>query len=387
MIFDLEKKKGLKVKKYHYQIGMQHYIIVDCELAKVCVGNDYNYIFLKKDIFGFNTGYFQRWGKTVEEDPLYSPVGPEILDIEISQNGCPPIIDKDGNSSNCRFCYKKNTNQPPTNMPFYIFKEIFDKFPKCLTQIAFGITGVKTNPDFIKMMLYCRENGVIPNFTLSGADLDDLIALELSKVAGAIAVSVYSTNKDVCYNTVKKFTDLGIKQTNIHCMVSQETLPFVYEVLKDIKEDSRLSKLNAIVFLGVKPKGRAKGNFHSLTKEQYSELIKIALDLKVQFGFDSCSCHKFLNSINDLKLDKKFISNAIEASEPCESSLMSAYVNTFGEYWHCSFTEEESGQEFVDVITAKDFLKDIWYSSSVRKFRDKSIEFNRECIVFPEINN
>jgi len=109
-------------------------------------------------------------------------------------------------------CYKANKNTPATNMTFDTFKAIFDKMPPTLTQIAFGITGVKTNPDFLKMMEYSRAHGVIPNFTLSGIDLDDDMADKCAKLIGAVAVSAYQTDKNVCYNTVKKFTDRGLKQ-------------------------------------------------------------------------------------------------------------------------------------------------------------------------------
>ena len=81
-----------------------------------------------------------------------------------------------------------------------------------LTQIAFGITGIKTNPDFVKMMHYCRTIGIVPNFTLAGIDLDDEMAKTVAGLVGALAVSAYQTDKNVCYNTVQKFTDLGIKR-------------------------------------------------------------------------------------------------------------------------------------------------------------------------------
>ena len=41
-------------------------------------------------------------------------------------------------------------------MTFDEFKIIFDKMPKTLTQIAFGIMDIKTNPDFFKMMEYAN---------------------------------------------------------------------------------------------------------------------------------------------------------------------------------------------------------------------------------------
>jgi len=287
-------------------------------------------------------------------------------------------------------CYKNNKNLPPTNMTLDVFKSIINKFPKTLTQVAFGITGIQTNPDFIPMMEYCRSIGVIPNFTLSGIDLTDEIADKVSKVVGALAVSAYSTNKNVCYDTVKKFTDRGIEQTNIHIMVSKETLPFVYEVLNDRLVDPRLSKMHAIVFLGVKPKGRAKNSYHPLSKGEYFKLVEEALNKNIPFGFDSCSAPKFEEAIKELTLNDEVKKQLIQASESCESDLFSSYINVYGEFWHCSFSEEELNQIFVDVVQAKDFFRDIWYSEPVRMFRQKSLDSEvdgcRKCTVFPEIN-
>ena len=53
-------------------------------------------------------------------------------------------------------CYKCNgeDGDDTHNMTFDEFKIIFHKLPKTLTQIAFGIMDIKTNPDFFKMMEY-----------------------------------------------------------------------------------------------------------------------------------------------------------------------------------------------------------------------------------------
>ncbi len=227
---------------YRYTVNDESFVVVDDLHHKAVKSEHYNYVFDKQN------GNFMRWGKTVADDPQFSPAGPEILDIEISINNCP---------NSCRFCYKSNTSAPATNMSFETFRGIIDMMPKTLTQVAFGITGIQTNPDFIHMMEYCREIGVIPNFTLTGIDLTDELAKQCSQLVGAVAVSAYETDKNICYDTVAKFIDLGIKQTNIHLMVSEENEEFVHEVLNDRIDDTRLSKLNAIVFLGVKPTGRA----------------------------------------------------------------------------------------------------------------------------------
>lgn len=288
-------------------------------------------------------------------------------------------------------CYKNNTNQEATNMTLDTFKLIINKIPKTLTQVAFGITGIQTNPDFIPMMEYCREIGIVPNFTLSGVDLTDEIAERVSKISGALAVSAYKSDKNVCYNTVHKFTSLGMKQVNIHLMVSQETLDFVYEVLDDRMNDPRLKDMHAIVFLGVKPKGRATKGWNSLTKDQYKNLVKYCLDKGFNFGFDSCSAPKFEAAIKDMDIPKKLADRFIEASESCESSMFSAYINVGGEYWHCSFTEHEPNQSYVDVLAVNDFIGEVWYADTVVDFRKKLIsgmvDGCRHCHVFPQINN
>jgi hypothetical protein len=362
-------------KRYLYRINDKDYAIIDSPKMKICFGKDYNFTFNK------TTGEFRRWGTTYRDDPQFSPVGPEILDLEISVNGC---------KNRCKFCYKNNTDAPATNMSFDAFKSIIDKMPKTLTQVAFGITGIQTNPHFFKMMEYCREIGVIPNFTLSGIDLTDELAEKTAKWAGAVAVSAYQTDKNICYNTVKKFTDLGMKQVNIHLMVSEESLDFVYEVINDRISDPRLSKLNAIVFLGVKPKGRAKDNYNSLSVEKYVKLVNFCFEKKINIGFDSCSAPKFEEAVRKMEIPDAQKEMLIGCSESCESSLFSAYINVIGKYWHCSFSENENGQECVDVLIAKDFISHVWYSPAVKTFRAKSLEGMkngcRYCHVFPSIN-
>ena len=78
----------------------QHFL--ETKSGKFFRSPNYKYNFHK------DTGFFQRWGKTEADDPQCAPA-PEILDIEISVNGCP---------NNCPFCYKGNSNVPPTNMSF-----------------------------------------------------------------------------------------------------------------------------------------------------------------------------------------------------------------------------------------------------------------------------
>jgi MoaA/NifB/PqqE/SkfB family radical SAM enzyme len=347
-------------------------IIIDNDKQKAVLSIDYNYLFNKGD------GFFARWGETKEDDPNFSPFGCEIADIEISTGDC---------SVGCQHCYKSNPRRNGYHMNLDTFKVLFSKLPKTLTQIAFGITDIDANPDFLAILEHTRKNGVIPNFTLSGVGLTDEIAKRCSELCGALAVSVYPHTKDLAYDTVKKFTDLGMTQVNIHLLYHQDNQDFVYRVLSDTKTDERLEKLNCVVLLGLKPKGRATG-FKPMCYDDFSKLVSWCFDKDIRIGFDSCSAFKFERFVRSEMPDRQ---DLLMVSESCESTLFSVYIDVKGNAWPCSFTENELGIEPVNVLKCDDFVQDVWYSWPFKEFRMRLLDSCdgecRKCIAFPEIND
>lgn len=322
--------------------------------------------------FNTQTGFLARWGKTFKDDPQLSPFGPEILDIEVS-TVCSGI-----GSGPCKHCYKSNT-PIGKNMSFETFKIIFDKIiiPNTLTQIAFGIGDISANEDLFEMFKYCRDNNVAPNLTINGYGLNPMHYDLLKEYCGAIAVSRYNPS-DICYDAVKILSqDQQMDQINIHMLVSGETLKDCYQVIDDSLIDPRLNKLNAIVFLHLKPKGK-RNNYNMVSAQEYQKLIEYAFSKKVNIGFDSCSADKFMNSITDPDLKKKLELYV----EPCESGLFSSYINVDGKYIHCSFTEGEEGWEGIDVINSDDFIKGVWNGPETLVFRDKLLSNDRKCPIF-----
>lgn len=327
---------------------------------KIVQSENYNYTFRYKD------GLFMRWGKEFEDDPSYSPFGPEILDMEVSTichgvNGVP-----------CPWCYKSNTSKGK-NMTFKTFKTIFHKIPRNLTQIAFGIGDIDSNPDLFNMFRYCRENSynkVIPNVTINGWNLTEKYADKLASLCGAVAVSNY--DREICYNAVEILTDrIGVdgtflKQVNIHQLTAEETYDQCKETLKDSFIDKRLRKLNAVLFLALKQKG-TRNTFHSLPSLRFKELVNFALENGIPIGMDSCSAYKFLSSVKEHPQYKK-----IEMMvEPCESGLFSFYVNVEGISYFCSFLEGESEILGFDVVKTDDFLREIWEHPHMKNWRNK----------------
>jgi MoaA/NifB/PqqE/SkfB family radical SAM enzyme len=325
----------------------------------------YNYCFDKTN------GLFLCWGKNVKDDPAYSPYGPVLLDVELSTI-CSGI-----NGTPCTWCYKSNTPKGH-NMSLETFKKIFHKIPRTLTQVAFGIGNLSANPELWDILTYCRNNPynyVIPNITINGAHLTDEYAERLVKLCGAVSVSCYEP-KNVCYDAIKKLTDLGLKQCNIHKISALETYDSCLEVMRDSKEDEHLKKLNAIVFLALKPKGD-RNTFHKLGKDKFKTLIDYALVKDIKIGFDSCSAPMFLESVKDRPNYKRFE----RLSEPCESFSSSLYINVFGKAVACSFLADHKDYQEIDVINCEDFLNDVWFSEPAKQFRDKLLKTETSTII------
>jgi hypothetical protein len=329
---------------------------------KVLESKDFNYIFNK------NTGYHMQWGATKEEDPLRSPYGPVIADIEIL-NKC-----KGPGGKLCPFCYKSNTLDGEY-MTLEEFKTVFSKLPKTLTQIALGADADCTlSPDLFPIMEYIRSQGVVPNITV--ADITKETAKKLGDVAGAVAVSWYGvySDKKYCYNSIDYLTE-HLDQVNMHFMLSKETLPYVDELIEDIKTDPRLSKLNAVVFLSLKQKGRGV-KYKGCTDEEFKSVVDRMTANGIGFGFDSCSAPKYKKAIANEPNAKELMQYA----EHCESFSQSIYVNEKGVVYPCSFMEkmpwnkedysDSEGWDLLDdsIKTPQDFISKIWNSERAQMF-------------------
>jgi radical SAM protein with 4Fe4S-binding SPASM domain len=326
--------------------------------------------------FNTVTGFTGMWGTKPEHNPEYSDVGPLLADIEISTicNG------------GCKFCYKSNT-MDGKNMSLENFKRLFSKFPRCndmpiINQIAFGADANGTsNPEMMDIFKYTEDQGVIPNVTV--ADISNDMAERLTSVCGAVAVSRYA-DKNKCYDSIRRLGDAGLKQVNIHILLSSETLPWVLDTFHDVlAKDSRLESLNAIVLLSLKKKGRG-GSYHTVTQCTYDYLIKYAIDNGIRIGFDSCGCAHASKAFQDSKHKPMFDL----MSESCESALFSTYIDVEGQFYPCSFAEGVGDwEEGLDVLNCGDFMKDIWYNPKTEKWRRELIATTdgngcRNCPLF-----
>ena len=372
--------------------------IKDTKEYKALKSDGYNFFFNKKD------GFFIRWGKSsdyskkldekqdldfkmkffslwsniwkekfnlkefiadLDTDGSFDVTAVEIVDWEISE-----LCD-----ANCGFCYKSNVSYNGKNISFENFKKTFKKLPLSVTTIAYGIGSISLCPDLFDILNYTRSHGIIPTITINGFATNEELD-KLSSVVGACAVSIYNKNKS--YDCIKRLTDNGLEQCNIHALICEETYEKTLEILNDIKTDSRLSKLRAIVMLSLKEKGRSIGKYHKLSQEKFDTLFKFAIDNNIGFGFDSCSAAKAFSFI-DRHPEYDYMRTYIE---PCEAGgKYSSYLNVNSDYFPCSFSEgQNEWKTGLSVSKCENFMKEIWFNEKTRKFGD-GVKKCRECNI------
>ena len=162
---------------------------------------------------------------------------------------------------------------------------------------------------------------------------------------------------------------------NIHWVLMEENYEDTFKLIDELKKDERTQKLNALVFLAYKPKGRNAGKFNSIKDaSKYQKLMEYAKEKGVNIGFDSCSCPVVFKASREE--DFEYISTV---GEPCESTLFSSYINVNGDFYPCSFTEGEPGWETgISVLEAENFNK-VWKDPRVKAFREKLIHTSEKC--------
>lgn len=341
------------------------------EDVKAFRSEHYNYTFSKTD------GTMCRWGKTEDDDPILAPSA-EILDIEIST-----ICNR-----SCQFCYKGNSAAlGGKNMSLATYQQVLDKFPRAksgslfLQQVALGIGSVSGNPELFDILHYTRGKlGVIPNLTVNGKDITDGQIMKLADVCGAIAVSYY--NEKECFDTIRRLTDAAkrdcatLKQANIHKLYSEQEYDRCMELLNAINDDEDIKeRLNAVVFLSLKPKGPRNNHTSVKDPNKIQEVLNLAREYNIAVGCDSCSApgvFKWVEATDQM--------DAVQSIEPCESSLTSWYISVDATAYPCSFMEGIGDwAEGINMLEVEDFTRDVWFHDKTVKWRENLIKSSDGC--------
>ena len=297
--------------------------------------------------FNPETGFFARVPDKGERDPFWSPHGPELIDISIT-NWC---------DKGCPFCYKSSTVRGG-HMSLVDYKTVIDQAADMGTlQVALGGGNPNQHPNFVEILEYTASSGIVPNYTTNGRGLNIDILEATRQFCGAVAVSAYppycETEKAIC-----TLVSYGIK-TNVHYILDSESIDVAIDWLRE--PPSFLTGLNAIIFLNYKPSGRKVFEEKLLRNSQrLDEFFSLATSpkRKLKVGFDACC-------VSGVFARSNANTSMVDA---CDAGRFSMYVAEDLKVHPCSFQSGLADGDQLDEFTS---LGEIWTESeNMRAFRD-----------------
>lgn len=334
--------------------------------------NNFKELFNSENGFYIRTGVLDKNGKDTNVDPFMREF-PSLLDVGVMGN-CK-------NAKHCTVgCYQGKLAKP--NMSLDTFKGIIDQCKGKTFEVALGGFGSPNeHEDFVEIVKYAHDNGVIPNYTTSGIELTDEQIDATKKYCGAVAVSWYRMT--YTYDAINRFIEAGCK-TNIHYVLSDRSID---EALWHLGNNDFPEGVNAVIFLLFKPVGCGKNNDVLHYSDPRVERFFYAIEnsrLSFKVGLDACCMPGVVN------FSKKIDPISTTA---CDSGRFSAYISCDNFMLPCSF----------DNITRKyaynllgHTIQDAWDSKEFDMFRNyhkrscmnclRRDDCSGGCLLAPEIN-
>ena len=287
--------------------------------------------------------------------------GPNLLDVSIT-NRC---------NRNCDFCYRQShINGEDISVDDY--KLIIKQAKDCgVQQIAIGGGEPTIHPEFVEILRITKENGIIPNYSTNGDNLNDTILDYTQKYCGAIAISIYD-NISNYESIVLKLTEHYNIKVNLHFILRKDKIEAYTSLLKNPPD--WFNKLNSIIFLNYKP---ANGNQEICLKNVNCDMLQLFFNSVKNFnccgiGFDTCSVSFICKYLN---IDTSIF-------DFCEAGRKSAFINEKLDVSPCSFYTNKS-----DNLN-NESLKKIWTSSKIfHLHRIHLSKINRFCNNFVSCHN
>ncbi|MFZ2992637.1 MAG: radical SAM protein [Microgenomates group bacterium] len=309
-----------------------------------------------KEVFDDQTGFYLRTsildenGNETDAEP-YMRSFPSLLDIGIM--GLCSSVNSCGVG-----CYQQGSgNKLGKHMPVGVFKKIMDEISGKTFEVALGGFGnPNEHPDFIEMISYARERGVVTNYTTAGNNITDEQIEASKRFCGAVAVSWH--RQQYTYDTINRLIGAGMK-TNIHYVLGNDSID---EALEHLENNDFPEGINAVVFLLYKPIGKVKDNnvlkVNDPKVKRFYSLIEQEHPFKC--GLDSCHIPGVMN----------FTTKILEESlTPCDAARFSMYITPDGFVLPCSFNTTKRNWA-VDLKNSS--IQEIWDGEMLNKFREHS---------------
>lgn len=272
---------------------------------------------------------------------------PELVDIKIT----------DYCDFGCKFCYQASTPKGK-HCDLYDYKRIIDFLSKAkVFEIAIGGGEPTSHPDFVEMLKYAREKGIVPNFTTRNMKWleDQDLAKEIMAYAGNFA---FSLSEFYYASELKRLNALAIvnhieDRINFHVVMGTLSKASFKQLMKLIRSYDAW-----VTLLGYKSVGRGT-NFNKQDYSWFPDAMKeLYKDKELPFvSVDTVLAEEFERELVDMGVSR--------LSFFTQDGLTSAYIDAVNKYM------ARSSYDTNGKIDLPDYLYDLgadWLLANFSKF-------------------
>jgi MoaA/NifB/PqqE/SkfB family radical SAM enzyme len=303
---------------------------VDGDPVALPLREDYgrkNYFCRKDPLSGHWVTFDQRTGKkyrfrfqdVLGQSKIYKSSLPELVDMKITDY-CP---------YNCEFCYQ-NSSVRGIHAPYERIVSYIDALGKNGMQtleIAIGGGEPTLHPDFLKLLKYIREQGIVPNFTTRNKKiLSDNNFIEVIKdCVGAFAFSINNYDEILEIKQILK----DKKDFEFNEKITYQVIVGVISFEDLVKIREKLDYRETLTLLAFKKSGR--GSKFKVSRNDYSEIADI-FDREKLYSPDANSNSTRINFGIDTPLAKEMQEYLIRCEVPTylydlEEGIHSFYID------------------------------------------------------------
>lgn len=256
----------------------------------------YNYWTIFQPDTGTKVRFSLEAGKPPVESMPKKAFAPELVDIKIT-DFCP---------FGCTYCYQASTTAGRHCNHVYDLANALGKLK--VFEVALGGGEPTMHPEFVLILRYFRDNGVVPNFTTKNIHwLHDPIEREdILKYAGAFAVSVENRKQIEKLATTLNYTGVDKKRCNLHIVMGTVS-PWEFGSMLSVANDHELRT----TLLGYKNVGFGQ-NFQP---QDYKNWLKEVKLLNASHRLGDLSIDTVLAAEFEKELQEEGISNLLYHTE------------------------------------------------------------------------
>ncbi len=324
--------------------------------------------------FNTCTGAFARIEEPGHPEPFWSPEGPELLDVAIT-NWCDRA---------CEICYR-SSSEAGQHMLHTDYTIIMEQAASLgVYQVALGGGNPNQHPDFVSFLRTTREEyGIVPNYTTSGRGLTAEVLAASQRYCGAVAVSAYHPY-DETGTAIEQLVTAGVR-TNVHFVLQSASIETAIHWLSE--PPRFLEGVNAIVFLAYKPVGRLRYDMEVPSMpETWVSFFELVSSGKRSFkvGFDSCLVPAVVTFSNYDPV----------CFDACEAGRFSMFVSENLELYPCSFMESiYRGNSLRETTMAEEWQTGQFFERTRSQLRNHNCQWCPKsnvclggCPAFPELH-